>query len=144
MDRTVPPGTNQASEEQSMNSPLPVVKEVSIQDVAQGSYPLRVADRLAAEVQAASGRQRYPGSKCHRRGDYPRIPAPPAWESPNQAKTSGSPGAEASPAKILGGIPAHPKPVEAWAGPARIGRHIRRERVHRPRRTHRSDCRSGH
>ena len=59
MDQTVPPGTNQASEEQSMNSALAMVKEVSIQDIVQEPYLLRVADRLAAEpaeVQAASGR----------------------------------------------------------------------------------------
>ena len=105
-----------------MNSALAAVKEGSIQDVAQGVYPLRVADRLAVEVQAASNRQRYPGSKCRRRRDYPRIPPPPAWESPNQEKATGPPVAEASPAKSLGGIPAHSKPVQAWTGPAGIGR----------------------
>ena len=82
MDQTVPPGTSQASEEQSMNSALAAVKEGSIQDVVQGPYLPRGANRLAAEpaeVQAASGWQLYPGSKCRRRGDYPSIQAPPAW-----------------------------------------------------------------
>ena len=57
-DQTVHPGTNQASEGLSMNSALAVVKEVSVQDVVQGPYLLRVGDRLAAEtveVPAASG-----------------------------------------------------------------------------------------
>ena len=56
--------------------------------------------------------------------DYPRIPAPPAWESPNQEEATGPPVAEASPVKSLGGIPAHPKSVEAWAVLARIGWHM--------------------
>ena len=76
-----------------------------------------------AEVQAASGQQHYPGSKCRRRGDYPRIPAPPAWESTNQEELTGPAVAEASPAKLLGGILGHLNPVQTSEGPACIGRH---------------------
>ena len=54
MDRMFPPGTNQASEEQLMNLALATVKEVSIQDVAQGPYPLRVADHLATSGTSGS------------------------------------------------------------------------------------------
>ena len=114
MDQTVPPGTNQVSVEQSMNSALAAVKEVLIQDVAQEPYPLRVADHLAAEpaeVQAGSCWQRSPGSRCCRRGDYLRIMASPAWESPTQEEATAPPVTEASPAKSLGCIPTHPKLV---------------------------------
>ena len=55
----------------------------------------RVANRLAAEpaeVQAASGRQHHPASRCRGRGDYPRIPAPPVWESPKPRRDNGPSG----------------------------------------------------
>ena len=102
------------------------------------SFLPRVTNRQAtapAEVHFASGRQRYPGSKCCRREDYPRIPAPLAWVSPNQEEKTSPLVAEASPAKSSGGILAHP--MISRCRKVRPGyTSIHRERVHRPRRPH--------
>ena len=81
-----------------MNSAPAAVKDGSIQEVARRPFLPRVENRQAAEpaeVQAASGRQLYPASKCRRRADYPRNPAPLAWVSPNQEETTSPPVAEA-------------------------------------------------
>ena len=97
------------------------VKGGSIQEVARGPFLPRVANRPAAEpmqMQVVSGRQHYPRAQCCRRGNYPRVPAPPAWVSPNQEETTGPPDTES-----FTDILAHLKTIQTSEGPARIGRH---------------------